>query len=128
MPNKIIYLTTCNRVIRDQYSTLNSFVDVFSIIWIPKDMPFVINSFWVVGKIFTEGGAMTGEARIEFPDKTVSDPIVVTGDLKSGDADFACLFPFMKFSQMGRYYLRLKIGNEEIHTGNLYYFDVSKKP
>ncbi len=128
MPNSICYLLTCGRVIQDQLTQLTTYQDVFQEITIPKNSDSFIQSFWIVGKFYSsEGGTLQGQIRFVLPDKTESTPIALTGTVKPGTIFITSFFPLVKFTQVGTYYLRLKVGDEELETHNLFYFEVKKQ-
>ena len=129
MDSKLIYLVTCFRGIKDVVTTYFSFIDVFDVIWMPKDNDFVWISFSVGGKLYSD---VDGDIKIElyfiYPDNIISSPpIVVEGkNIQKGDVHFVGTFPMTKFTQIGKYQLKAKLNGQILNSANDFYFNVIK--
>ncbi len=128
MPTTLNYLLTCGRFIYDQITQSETYQDVFSQIFIPIDSQSVIQGFWVVGKLYlSTGGTINGNIRFTYPDTTESDPLPISGIVQPGIVMLKAYFPPIKFTQIGTYFLRVKIGDQELETNNYFYFEVVKR-
>jgi hypothetical protein len=127
MNHKLMFLITTSKVIKDQYTGLMSYIDVFSSLTIPKDSSSIANSFVVMGRITNnESKIFNGEIRILDSNRKLIANSVLSGQVEPGDVDLTGRFDLIKFENVGRYYLRLVINGEEIKDDDNFYFDVLK--
>lgn len=128
MANTIQYLISCARAIKDEYTKKLSYLDIFDIVLIPKDSPVTISSFVVGGKAYTtEGGKITFIARILDPlgnilqTSPLDEATVVTGDI-----EMSFFFNLVKFSMIGRHYIKISANGIDLDDGNKFFIEVKK--
>ena len=125
MEDKLTYLLTCARVMRDQPTQLFSYMDVFDALYIPQPAGFWIQTFYIAGKLYV---AETKHIKIEmsflYPNGQRSEPSSVEGEANPGYLQFSGNFNSIKFTEPGRYYLKVKIDGKELEIEDRFYFDV----
>lgn len=127
MSNKLTYFLTCGRVITDTVSKLFTFIDVFDSLFIPSGSDFIYRSICVVARVDSiERGEIRAEIRFVYPDNSESAPVIITGNAQPGPIQLAATFPVLKFTQIGKYYLRIKFQDQELDRDDRFYFNVLK--
>ena len=129
MSNTLSYLLTCGRVIKDQNTQFFTYLDIFDALVIPRGQDFLIQSFWIVGKLNLDiNGKVEAKIKLIYPNGTESSPSIVTGDVHPGFLQIAAYFNMIRFTQVGRYYLKINLQGEELETSNKFYFDIIRQP
>ncbi len=129
MANTLSYLLTCGRVIKDQNTQFFTYLDVFDMLVIPKGSEFLIQSFCVAGKLHLDiSGQVEAKIKFIYPDGTESIPSSVSGIVNPGYLEITASFNMVKFSQIGKHYLKVNFQGEQLETSNKFYFEVIKQP
>ena len=124
----LAYLITTNDAIQDAQTTRWSFINVFSIILIPKALDYTLQTFKVAGRI-DNVPAGDAETVIQIVDKDGKEIAknVLTGNIKKGGVQFAAFFGLVKFDTPGRYYMHAYFNDKRLTDSNRYFFDVVKE-
>ena len=129
MANTLSYLLTCGRVIKDQTTQFFTYLDVFDVLVIPKGNEFLIQSFWIAGKLYLDtSGKVEAKIKFIYPDGTESAPSSVNGIVNPGYLQITAYFNMIKFTQIGRYHLKINFQGEDLETSDKFYFEVVKQP
>lgn len=127
---EIAYLLPALRVMKDEVSKKYSFIDVFSVINIPKDQEMIPQFFFIGGRIL---GATTNESaeidvRVVHENGTLElARAVLRGPVKDGDVDIAAYFGPTLVSVPGKYYFRVIYDGTPLEDNNKYFFTVVKQ-
>jgi len=128
MKPTISSLFTANSCIQDITSKKFTFIDLFSIIYIPKDQLFTLQNFVVGGRVFgLNPGKFIGEVKVVDPEGVVLQTSLLEGNLGPGDLLFNAAFSLVKIEKPGRHFLRFSTGGQDLLDGDRYFFDVARQ-
>ena len=126
MEISISYIISAARVIKDATTNKNSVIDVFDIIQLPSGQNFTYQSFYVHGKLLNvpKGNAAI-DVRIMDPTKEkVVSVVNLAGNLENGDVSITAFFALVKFTEIGRYQIKLSVNGSELEDDDRFYFDI----
>lgn len=127
MKPTLSYLVPTNRILQDSTSTKFTAIDVFSLIWIPKDQPFTLQSFSVLGRVFNLSlGQFKGDVKIIDPSGVILQTSTIEGDIKGGDLAFAAVFNLVKIEKEGKHFIRFSVNGRDLEDGDRYFIVVQK--
>ncbi|MFA5093465.1 MAG: hypothetical protein WC543_05970 [Candidatus Omnitrophota bacterium] len=130
MSNYLNYIFVCMRGIKDEGTKNFSYIDVFDTLFISKENDFIWWSLCVGGSVYSNiDGSMKLEVTFVYPDGvTISPASTIAGDnVHKGQVYFTAGFPMIKFTQAGKYKLRVSLNGEELKGSNEFYFNVVKQ-
>ncbi len=102
-------------------------IDIFSVIKIPVDELFTLQSFVILGRVFSlKPGKFSGEVRFIDPEGKILQTSVLEGDIKYGDLGFSAQFNSVKIEKLGKHLCKLYIDGKEVTDDNRFFVDVIK--
>lgn len=128
MAIELSYLIAANKVIRDENTKNPTFVDVYTIILIPKNLDSTFQSFTIAGRLLgVPAGMLSLLVKVVHEDGETIASEALSGHLEEGDAYITAIFPPIKFNKIGRHYLRVILEDKELEDKGHFYIDVQKQ-
>lgn len=125
---KVGFLFTTNRAIKDVSTAKWSFIDLFDLVTIPKDLDSLYQTFAVAGRIVNvPAGDAEVKVQIFEPSGAILAEETLSGVLVAGEVTFATQFSFISVKEEGLHQIKVVLNNVLLKDDGQYSFRVVKE-